>query len=171
MLLDEHLVVGQLEDPRGGPYLCVSTFWANPITAENLHEGPAHERDNNHRQPGWHLGESPEEVSERDSQAVLLKGSIERVPVALVRRSLLVLVVDEEGLEGLGRGRSAVQGKEADGSSRSGLVGQGLGDLEVVQRRRADGPRVAEDLFLVAIDHGELGRVWLGSQKREGVLS
>lgn len=92
------------------------------------------------------------------------------MPVALVRGSLLVLSVHEELLKGLGGSGSAVQGQETNGGRGSRLVGQGLGNLEVVERRRTDGPRVAEKLLLIAVDDGELGRVGLSGQERKRSL-
>ena len=136
----------------------------------DAHEGSADERDEDHGQPRRHLGEAPEDVGERESEAVLLNLTVEWVPVALIRGNLLVLAVDEQLLERLGGGGSAVQGQETSGGGGSRLVGQRLGDLEVVERRRADRPRVAEELLLIAVDDGELGRVGLGGQEGKRCL-
>jgi hypothetical protein len=77
----------------------------------------------------------------------------------LVRGNLLDPIVDNQRLVSLPSGAGAVQGVVADSGDRRRLIGQRLGDLEVVERRRANRPRVAEDVLLLAIKVGELGRV------------
>jgi hypothetical protein len=84
------------------------------------------------------------------------------VEKALVRHDLGDLVVDNQRLVGLRRGGGAVQGLIADGGDRRRLVSQRLGDREVVQRRRADRPRVAENVLALTVQVGELGRIRLG---------
>jgi hypothetical protein len=79
---------------------------------------------------------------------------------ALIRLNLLDLVVDDKLLERLGGSGGLVQRPVANGGDGRRLVSHGLGDLEVVQRRRADGPRVAEDVLRFAVEVGELGRIW-----------
>ena len=83
---------------------------------------------------------------------------------ALVGSDLLNLIVDNQLLQSLRGGAGAVQGLVSHNRDRRRLVSQGLGDGEVVDRRRADGPRVAEDVFLLAVEVGEFGRVRLGRQ-------
>jgi hypothetical protein len=80
---------------------------------------------------------------------------------ALIRLNLLDLVVDDKVLERLDGGGGLVQWLVANGGDGRRLVRHRLGDLEVVQRRCADGPRVAEDVFSFAVEVGELGRIWL----------
>lgn len=90
---------------------------------------------------------------------------------ALVRGGLLVFAVHEQLLEGLGSCGSAVQGQEADRRRGGGLVGERLGNLEVVQRWRANRPRAAENLLVVTVDDGEFGRVGFRGKYRDGGLS
>lgn len=123
-----------------------------------LHEGPAEERDEDHGQPRGHLGEGPCNVSVRNGEAVLLKGTVEGVEGTLVRCDLVNLVLQDKLLEGLGRGRGAVQGLVAVLGNRRRLVSQRLGNVELDQRRCADAPRVAEDVLLLAVDVAKLGR-------------
>jgi hypothetical protein len=134
------------------------------------HERPAEERDDNHGHPRRHLGEAPCSISVGDGQAVLLERTVEGVKDALIRFNLLDLVVDDKLLERLGGGSRLVQRLVANGGDGRRLVSHGLGDLEVVQRRRADGPRVAEDVLGFAVEVGELGRIWLRSEDRERCL-
>lgn len=135
-----------------------------------LHDGPAEEGDDDHGEPRGHLGEAPQNVGDRDGELVLGEEAVEWVPVALIRGGLLVLAVNDKLLEGLGGGGGAVQGDIADSGRGSRLVGKGLGDLEVVQRWRADRPRVAKDGFLVAVDGSKLGGVRLGGEDGQGSL-
>jgi hypothetical protein len=141
------------------------------LPLQNLHKRPAKERDRNHRQPRGHLSEAPGNVGIRDSQTELLKFAVERVEDALVGRDFLNLVADNEVLEGLRRGAGAVQGLVADGRNRRRLVREGLGNGEVVERRRADRPRVAEDALHLTVEVGKLGRIRLGRQNGERGLS
>jgi hypothetical protein len=83
---------------------------------------------------------------------------------SLVGCDLLNLVVDNQVLERLGGGAGAVQGLVPDGWDGRRLVSEGLGDGEVVQRRRADRPRVAENVLRLAVKVGKLGRIRLGCQ-------
>ena len=136
----------------------------------DLHERPADERDENHGQPGRHLGEGPENIGNRDRHAILLERSVERMEDTLIRRGVLKLVVDHEGLDGLGRSGGAVQGNVAGSRGRGRLVGQRLRDGEVVERWRTDGPRVAENGLRVAVHDGELGSVGLSGQEGKGSL-
>lgn len=85
----------------------------------------------------------------------------------LIRHDLFKVVVQYQLLESVHSGGSAVQRLVTDCSGRGGLIGQGLWDLEVVQRWGTDGPRVAEERLSIAINDAELGRVRLGCQKRE----
>lgn len=80
---------------------------------------------------------------------------------ALISFRLLNFLVEDKGLEGLGGGRCAVQRRIADGGRGSGLIGQWLRDLEIVQRWRTNGPRIAENGLVIAVKDGELGRVGL----------
>lgn len=105
-----------------------------------LHEGPAEERDKDHRQPRGHLGEAPGNVCEWDGKVVLLEQTIEGVERTLVRGDLVNLVVNNKLLEGLGGSRGAVQGLVAVLRNRRRLVGQRLGNAELDQRWRADRP-------------------------------
>lgn len=89
---------------------------------------------------------------------------------ALVRRDLLDLVVQDQILENLRGGRGAVQGLVAHRWDRRRLVSQRLRDLEVVERGRADGPRVAEDVVDFTVEVGELGCVGLRSEQWQGGL-
>jgi hypothetical protein len=75
---------------------------------QGLHERPAEERDHDHRQPRWHLGEAPGHVAVGDSEAELLKLTVERVEDSLVGRDLLNFVVDNQVLERLYGGAGAV---------------------------------------------------------------
>jgi hypothetical protein len=152
-----------------GPCKYISTKLSR-VSCSNSHKRPADERDQDHRQPGRHLGKSPEDPRDRDSQVVLLKRSVEGVEDALVRRRVLELTVNNELLDGLGGGRCAVQGEEARSGGRSGLVGQRLGDGKVVDGWRADGPRVAENWFIIAVENGELGSVGLRGKEGKGSL-
>lgn len=129
---------------------------------KNLHERPAEERDQDHWQPRWHLGEAPGDIGVRNSQVELLKLAVERVEEALVGRNLLDLVVDNQRLQSLSRGAGAVQGLISDDWDRRRLVSQRLGDGKVVERRRANRPRVAENVLGFAVKVSELGRVRLG---------
>lgn len=138
--------------------------------ASNLHESPAEERDQDHRQPGGHLGESPGQVSEGDGKAVLLEQAVEGVEGALVRSNVVDLVVENELLEGLGGGRGAVQRLVAELRDGRGLIGQRLGDGELDQRWRAKGPRVAEDVLLFAVKEAKLGRGGCGGNEGSGCL-
>ena len=147
----------------------VSTV-TNSVVVMCLHEGPAKERDQDHRQPGRHLRESPGSVSERNSKAVLLKRAVEGVEDTLIRRNLVNLVVDNKLLERLGGGRGAVQGLVAELGNGRRLVSQRLGDAELDQRRCADRPRVAEDVLPLAVDEAKLGRRGLGGDDRDGCL-
>lgn len=83
---------------------------------------------------------------------------------ALVGSDLLDLVVDNQLLQCLRGSAGAVQGLISHNRDRRRLISQRLGDGEVVDRRRADGPRVAENVLLLAIEVGKLGRVRLGRQ-------
>lgn len=89
---------------------------------------------------------------------------------SLVRFYLLNLIVDNKGLERLGGGGGTVQGLVADDWDGRRLVRQRLGDRERVQRRGSDAPRVAKDVFSLAVKVRELGRVGLGSEDGEGRL-
>lgn len=135
-----------------------------------LHEGPAEKRDQDHRQPRRHLSHAPSSVSKGNGQVVLLEETVEWVENALVGRNLVNLVVDDKLLEGLGGGRGAVQGLVAELRNGRRLVGQGLGDAELDQRRRADGPRVAEDVLLLAVEETKLRRRGLRGDDRGGCL-
>jgi hypothetical protein len=130
-------------------------------TISDSHERPAKEGDDNHGHPRRHLGEAPCNVSVRNGQVVLLERTVEGVEDALIRLNLLDLVVDDKVLERLDGGGGLVQRLVANGGDGRRLVRHRLGDLEVVQRRRADGPRVAEDVLSFAVEVGELGRIWL----------
>ena len=90
--------------------------------------------------------------------------------MANVRLNLLNLVVDDELFDRLGGGRSAVQWQVARSGYGRRLVSQGLGNLEVVQRRRADRPRVAEDTLGFAVKVRELGRVRHGGNEGKRCL-
>lgn len=135
-----------------------------------LHEGPAEERDEDHRQPRGHLGETPSDVTERNGKVVLLEQTVEGVEGTLVRSNLVNLVVNNKLLEGLGSGRGAVQGLVAVLRNGRRLVSQRLGDAELDQRRRANGPRVAEDVLLLAVEEAELGRRGRSGDDRDGCL-
>ena len=90
--------------------------------------------------------------------------------MASVWLNLLNLIVDDKLLDGLGGGGGAVQWQVAGGGYGRRLVSQGLGDLEVVQRRRADRPRVAEDALGFAVKVRELGRVGHGGNEGKRCL-
>lgn len=122
-----------------------------------LHEGPAEEGDEDHGQPGGHLGEGPGDVSVRNGEAVLLQDTVEGVEGTLVRGNLVNFVLKYQLLEGLGGGRGAVQGLVAVLGNGRGLVSQRLGEVELDQRRRAETPRVAEDVLLLAVEEAKLG--------------
>jgi hypothetical protein len=136
----------------------VSVLYLRCRESLSLHEGPAEEGDEDHGQPGGHLGEGPGDVSVRDGEAILLQGTVEGVEGTLVRGNLVNTVLKDELLEGLGGGRGAVQGLVAVLGNGRGLVSQRLGDVELDQRRRADAPRVAEDVLLLAVEVAKLGR-------------
>jgi hypothetical protein len=140
------------------------------VERSNLHEGPAEERNENHGQPGRHLGESPGNVGVGDGEAILLESAVEGVEDALVRKNLVKLVVNDKLLECLGGGRGAVQLLEANLRNGRRLVGQRLGNAQLDQRGRADRPRVAEDVLLLAIDEAKLGRRGLGGDDGDGGL-
>ena len=126
-------------------------------TGRFLHKGPAQERDKNHRQPGGHLRESPSSISERNSKTVLLEETVEGMEDAFVRRNGVNLVVNNKLLECLGGSRGTVQGLVAELRDGCRLIGQWLGNAELDQRGRTNGPRVAEDVLLFAIDEAKLG--------------
>lgn len=138
----------------------VDTWWETAI----LHERSAKERDGNHRHPRGHLRQSPADVTKGNSQLVLLQQAIERVENTLIRLNLLNLVVYNKLLDRLGRSRRAVKRHVADCGDGRRLVGQRLGDLEVVERRGANRPRVAEDALNLAVDEAELWRIGGGSE-------
>lgn len=98
---------------------------------------------------------------------VLLQPAAERVPCTLIRCALLILSVKDKFLEGIHGGGGAVQRNKANGGRRSGLVSQRLGNLEVVERWRPNGPRVAEDSFLIAVNDGEFRRVGSRGEERK----
>jgi hypothetical protein len=136
----------------------------------SLHEGPAEEGDQDHGQPGGHLGESPGNVSVGNGEAVLLESAVEGVEDALIREDLVKLVVNDKLLECLGGSRGAVQLLEANLRNGRGLVGQRLGNAQLDQRWRADRPRVAEDILPLAIDEAKLGRRGLSGDDGNGCL-
>ena len=123
-----------------------------------LHEGPAEERDEDHGQPGGHLGEGPGDVSVRNGEAVLLQDTVKGVEGTLVRGNLVNLVLKNKLPESRGGGRGAVQRLVAVLGNGRRLVSQRLGDVELDQRRRAETPRVAEDVLLLAVEVAKLGR-------------
>lgn len=86
---------------------------------------------------------------------------------ALIWLYILNLVINDERLEGLGRGRGAIQRPVTDGRDRCGLIRQGLGDLKVVERGRANRPRVAENALGFTVQIGEFGRIWFCGEDRE----
>lgn len=88
----------------------------------------------------------------------------------LVRRDGIDLLVNNKLLEGLGGGRGAVQGLVAELRNGRRLVGQRLGDTELDQRGRAKGPRITEDVLLLAVEEAKLGRGGLGGDDRNGGL-
>lgn len=90
-----------------------------------------------------------------------MKLAVEWVEETLIGCNLLDLIVENQCLEGLSRGAGAVQGLVSDDWDRRRLVSQRLGDGEIIQRRRANGPRVAEDVILLAVKISELRRVRL----------
>lgn len=132
------------------------------VPGNDLHERPADKRDDDHGQPRRHLGETIGEVAVRDSEVVLLHGAIEGVEVAPVRLNLSNLIVDNELLDRLRSSGSAVQCLVASDRDRRRLVGERLRDLEEVQRRRVNGPRVAQNTLGFAVQVRELGRVGHG---------
>jgi hypothetical protein len=136
----------------------LSVLFRRCRTSPFLHEGPAEEGDEDHGQPRGHLGEGPGDVSVRNGEAVLLHDAVEGVEGTLVRGNLVNLVLKNKLLEGLGGGRGAVQGLVAVLGDGRGLISQRLGDVELDQRRRANAPRVAQDLLLLAVEVTKLGR-------------
>lgn len=97
----------------------------------NSHEGPAEERDEDHRQPRRHLGEAPGNVTKGNSQAILLHQTVKGVEETLIGRDLINLIVDDKLLEGLSGGRGAVQRLVAELGNGRRLISQRLGDAEL----------------------------------------
>jgi len=78
------------------------------------------------------------------------------VPGALIRLPLLVLLIEDKFLQRVGSGGIALQRDIASSGRGSGLVGQRLGDVEEVDRRRANRPRIAENGLIVTIKDRKL---------------
>lgn len=129
------------------------------------HERPADKRDDDHGEPRRHLGETIGEVAVGNSEVILLHGAIERVEVAPVRLNLSNFIIDNELLDRFRGSGSAVQCLVASDRDRRRLVGEWLRDLEEVQRRRVNGPRVAQNTLGFAVQVRELGRVGHGSDE------
>jgi hypothetical protein len=89
---------------------------------------------------------------------------------AFIRRGVVQLLVNDEGLDGFGSGRSAVQGNISDRGGRRGLISQRLWNGELVERWRTDRPGIAENRLLIAVNGGKLGRIRLCSQERKRSL-
>lgn len=137
---------------------------------DGLHDRPAEKRDQNHRQPGRHLGQVVRRISVRHGQVELVQLAVEWVEEALVRLDIFNLVVDDQCFERLRGGAGAVQRLVPHHGDGRRLVGQRLGDGEVVERWRADGPRVAEKCLFFAVEVGEFGRAGLCGKEGEGCL-
>lgn len=127
----------------------------------NLHERSAEQRDEDHRHPGRHLRESPQNVSQRNSKTKLGDLAVEWMPEALIRLSLLIFLINDKLLESIGGSRGAVQLDVANSGSGRRLISQRLGNAEVVDRRRADRPGVAKNRLIITVHNSEFWRVGL----------
>jgi hypothetical protein len=78
------------------------------------------------------------------------------MPWALVWSHFFIFFIDNELFEGLGGSRGAVQVNVTSSWRWRGLVCQRLRYIEVVNRRRTDGPRVAQDGLLITVENREL---------------
>lgn len=137
---------------------------------EHLHDVAADERDADHESPAGNLGEAPDSVANGNVKAVLGERAVEGVEEALVRSGLLVgLLKVNSGDLGGGDG-SAVEREDANSGSRSALVSERLGKLDVQHTRRADAPGVAENAVLVAVQVCEVGRVGSGGQESDTAI-
>jgi len=89
---------------------------------------------------------------------------------ALVRRGLLVRLLKVDGGDLGGGDRGAVDIDGADGRGGRALVEKRLGKLQVEDTGRADGPGVAEDTVLVAVQVCEVGRVRGGREEGDTAI-
>lgn len=98
---------------------------------EYVHNVTADERDTDHESPAGNLGEAPDSVADGNVEAVLSERAVERVEEALVRRGLLVGLLEVDGGD-LRRGDGgAVERDGAHSGGREALVGERLRKLNV----------------------------------------
>lgn len=135
-----------------------------------VHDVAADERDADHESPAGDLGEAPDGVAYRNVEAVLSERAIEGVEEALVGFGLLVGLVEVDSGNLGGRDGSAVERQNADSGSRSALVGERLGELNVQNARRANTPGAAEDTVLLAVQVGKVGRVGGGGEQSDTAI-
>jgi len=135
-----------------------------------VHDVAADERDADHESPAGDLGEAPDGVANRNVEAVLSERAVEGVEEALVGFGLLVGLVKVDSSDLRGGDGGAVEREDADGGSRSALVGERLGKLNVKNTGRADTPGAAEDTVPLAVQVGKVGRVGSGGQKSDTAI-
>lgn len=117
-----HLQV--LPGSSGGPWVLVSLMSKETVEMVFcLHERPAEEGNQDHRQPRRHLVETPQNVANGHSQTILLQSASERMPVSLIRLRLLVLLVDDKLLQSLAVGSIAPHREITSSWRGGGLVG------------------------------------------------
>lgn len=87
----------------------------------------------------------------------------------LVRRDLLVGLLGVDLVDGLGGDGGGVQVDGAEGS-RGALAGLLLGNLVVLNGRRAGGPGGAENLVGLAVQVSEMGGGRVGREEKDGFL-
>ena len=137
---------------------------------EHLHDVPADKADTDHESPARDLGEAPNSVTDGDVQAVLGERAVEGVEDALVGLGLLVRLLKVDGGDLGGGDCGAVDVDGADGRGGRALVEKRLGKLQVEDTGRADGPGVAEDTVLVAVQVCEVGRVRGGREEGDTAI-
>lgn len=98
------------------------------------------------------------------------KGSIERVPEALIGSGVLVFILGIQRRELRGGGRSAVDSNIADLGRGAALVRSGLRDAKIQDLRRGNGPSVAEDRLELAIQTCEVRRALGRGQNRNRLV-
>ena len=73
--------------------MSVNVWNHSPTGHVNLHHTPARETDEDHERPRWDLSKAPDCVCNWDGQPILRQKAIERMPEALIRLRLLVLLL------------------------------------------------------------------------------
>lgn len=137
----------------------------------NLHKGPAHEADANHKGPAGDNTQAIDGIADGDKEAIFRQSAVRRVQETLIGGNVIIpfLAVDlEDVFRGNGGG---VQRHAVESGCRAFLADLSLGNTEVPHRGSTSTPGRTQDLVVLAVQISEVRRFFVGSEQGDRLLA